>query len=79
MQTGTSPRIPIILVGTTFWSGLSQWFEDVLVENGTISPEDMDLFTVIDKADEVVDAIFKHYEQRGFEPSEEEQEALLLL
>lgn len=79
VQTGTAPRIPIILVGTKFWSGLSQWFEDVLIENGTISPEDMNLFTMIDKADEVVDAIFNHYEQRGFEPSEEEQEALLLL
>jgi len=79
VQTGKSAKIPIILVGSEFWQGLVQWFKDSLVENGTISPNDINLFSVVDQADEVVDAIFKYYDQRGFEPSEEEQEALQML
>ncbi len=79
VQTEKSPRIPIILVGESFWQGLIAWFQEALVENGTISPDDMNLFVLVDEADEVVNAIFEYYEGRGFEPSEEEQEALLQL
>lgn len=77
VQTGKTRRIPIILVHRPFWEGLIQWFRDALVAEGTINPEDMDLFHVIDEPREVVDAIFDHYEQRGFEPSQEEREILL--
>jgi uncharacterized protein (TIGR00730 family) len=77
VQTGKTRRIPIILVHSPFWEGLIQWFRDALVAEGTINPEDMDLFHVIDEPRQVVDAIFDHYEQRGFEPSQEEREILL--
>ena len=79
VQTGKTPRIPIVLVESSFWRGLVQWFRTVLVAAGTISSEDLDLFTIVDKPGEVVDAIFAHYETRGFEPSPEEQETLLHL
>ncbi|HKJ76904.1 MAG TPA: TIGR00730 family Rossman fold protein [Gammaproteobacteria bacterium] len=79
VQTGKTRRIPIILVHRPFWQGLIDWFGDRLVEEGTIDAEDMDLFQVIDEPQEVVDAIFSHYEHRGFEPSAEEQEILLEL
>ncbi len=79
VQTGKSAKIPIVLVGSDFWKGLVQWFKDSLVENGTISANDLALFTVVDRADEVVDTIFEYYDKRGFEPSGEEQEALLQL
>lgn len=79
VQTGKSPRIPIILVGSGFWHGLMQWFKNTLVAEGNINPEDLELLQIVDKPDEVVDAIFSHYEYRGFKPSEEEQEKLLHL
>jgi len=79
IQTGKSRRIPIILVDAQFWTGLLAWFRDTLVQQGTINAEDMDLITVLDDPDEVVDAIFKYYEQRGLEPSEEEMETQLNL
>lgn len=44
-----------------------------------ISPEDMDLVQVIDDPKAVVDAIFKYYETRGFEPSAAEREKQLYL
>lgn len=77
IQTGKSRRIPIILVHRPFWSKLLEWFEHTLVQEAVISPEDLDLIQVLDKPEEVVDAIFNHYERFGFEPSAEEQEILL--
>jgi len=77
VQTGKTRRIPIILVHSPFWNGLLDWFRATLVAEKTISPEDMDLFQVLDQPQDVVNAIFNHYEHRGFEPSAEEREILL--
>ena len=77
VQTGKTRRIPIILVHTPFWEGLIEWFKATLVKEATIDADDLDLVQVLDKPQEVVDAIFNHYESRGFEPSAEEQEMLL--
>ena len=77
VQTGKTRRIPIILVHSPFWSGLIEWFKATLVKQATIDAADLDLLQVLDKPQEVVDAIFSHYESRGFEPSAEEQEMLL--
>ncbi len=79
VQTGKTRRIPIILVNRPFWEGLIEWFKSTLIKGKTISPEDLDLFQVLDTPQEVVDAIFRHYESRGFEPSPREQEILLEL
>jgi uncharacterized protein (TIGR00730 family) len=79
VQTGKNRRIPIVLAGTEFWSGLLGWFEDTLVAQGTISPEDMDLMTVCDEPQDIVARIFAHYEHRGVELSPDEQEILLQL
>jgi hypothetical protein len=79
VQTGKTRRIPIILVGTEFWTPLVDWFRDTMVTAGTISIEDLDLFLILDKPEQVVDAIFSHYEGRGFNPSMEEREVLLQL
>lgn len=74
IQTGKSRRIPIILVGSQFWKGIVEWFSTVLVGEGMIGASDMDLIQVIDEPNEIVDAIFKFYETRGFELSEAERE-----
>ncbi|MEO8038202.1 MAG: TIGR00730 family Rossman fold protein [Betaproteobacteria bacterium] len=79
VQTHKTRRIPIILVQSSFWSGLLDWFRETLVREGMIDPGDMDLIQVIDEPAAVVAAIFNHYEKRGFEPSAAEREALLNL
>jgi uncharacterized protein (TIGR00730 family) len=79
VQTGKSRRIPIILVHAPFWAGLLDWFRATLVTEGTISPEDMDLIIVLDEPEDVVEAIFRYYEKRGFEPSLEEEQIQLNL
>lgn len=79
VQTGKTRRIPIILVHEPFWGGLVDWFKDTLVKEGMVDPSDMGLIKVINEPTAVVDAIFQHYETRGFEPSAEEREIQLNL
>ncbi len=79
VQTEKTRKMPIILVCADFWRGMIDWFRDVLIAENFISPEDMNLIQIIDEPCEVVNAIFKHYETRGFEPSTEEREIQLNL
>jgi uncharacterized protein (TIGR00730 family) len=79
IQTGKSHRIPIILVHEPFWRGMVDWFRTTLVDEKVISPEDLGLIQMIDKPEDVVEAIFKHYESRGFAPLPSEREMLLNL
>ena len=76
VQTGKTRNIPIILVHKPFWQGLLDWFKNTLVAEGTIDAKDLNLLMLIDDPDEIVRAIFDHYEDRDFEPSVEEQEIL---
>ncbi|MFL6652080.1 MAG: TIGR00730 family Rossman fold protein [Sulfurifustaceae bacterium] len=79
IQTGKSVRMPIILVHRPFWTGLVDWFKQTLIAEGMISTEDLDLFSMADSADEVLQTIFAFYERAGFEASPEEQEIKLNL
>src|SRR5574343_2034606 len=74
VQTGKSRKIPIILVGRAFWQGLLDWFQAQLVAEGMIAADDMQLIQLIDEPGEIVEAIFRHYEMRGFEALPEERE-----
>jgi uncharacterized protein (TIGR00730 family) len=79
IQTGKSTPMPIILVHRPFWAGMVDWFKNTLVREGVISPSDLGLFTLVDTADEVLDAIFRYYEKSGFETTEAEREIKLNL
>ena len=79
IQTGKTPRMPLILVGSQFWGGLLDWFRAQLVAGGMINPEDMDLLQVIDEPEAVVAAIIDHYAAHGLVPVPEEHELLLNL
>jgi uncharacterized protein (TIGR00730 family) len=79
VQTGKTRHIPIVLVGSKFWAGMLDWFRTTLLEEGMIAADDLDLVQVIDEPERVVQAIFKHYETRGFEPSAAEREMQLNL
>ena len=52
VQTQKVRRVPIVLVGRKFWEPLLTWFRDGLFKSGMISREDLELFRVVDSADE---------------------------
>lgn len=62
VQTQKTAKFPIILVGSDFWKGLLDWINDeVLIKEKNISPEDLNLYKLVDTADEVVEEIFDYY------------------
>jgi len=79
VQTGKSRRIPIILVHAPYWKGLLDWFRNTLIPEGAIGPEDLEFITVLDQPQDVLNAIFRYYAHRGFEPSAEEEQIQLNL
>jgi hypothetical protein len=59
IQTGRMERIPLLLFGMEFWRKVINF--EALAEAGTISPEDPDLFTVVDTAEEGWAVVRQHY------------------
>lgn len=70
IQTKKIAKFPIILVGTEFWSGLLDWIKEIMVDkHATVSPGDMDLFRVVDTAEEVVTALDSFYKKYTLSPN----------
>jgi uncharacterized protein (TIGR00730 family) len=70
IQTKKIAKFPIILVGSSFWSGLIDWIKTVLVEKEhTVSAEDLNLFKIVDTEDEVVDVLDKFYKKYDLTPN----------
>lgn len=63
IQTKKIGRFPIVLVGSQFWTGLIDWFKNSLLENQLISEEDLNLFRIVDTADEAVAHIQAFYDK----------------
>jgi uncharacterized protein (TIGR00730 family) len=57
VQTGKITRFPIVLVGSSYWSGLLSWLRDVAAAEGKVPLADLDLLNLADDPDEVVEII----------------------
>lgn len=70
IQTHKIARFPVVLVGTDFWGGLMDWIKSTVLEKfSNISPEDMDLFQLVDTADEAVHVIDDFYSRYLLKPN----------
>jgi hypothetical protein len=70
IQTDKIGRFPIILVGHSFWDGLVEWIKKVLLEKEkNVSPEDLNLFKVVDTPEEVVEEIDRFYSNYLLKPN----------
>lgn len=63
IQTYKIEKVPVILIGKSFWEPLVNWIRDVLLkQEDNISPEDINLFYVTDEPEDAVQFIRKFYE-----------------
>lgn len=69
IQTKKIGKFPIVLVGRKFWSGLLDWIKNTLVEEGNISPQDLDLISIVDTEEEVLDVIDTFYKKYSLSPN----------
>jgi uncharacterized protein (TIGR00730 family) len=66
IQTLKQASFPVILMGSEYWDGLTKWMtEKMLKEHAHISPEDMDVFTVVDEPEAAVKIIVDFKEAKG--------------
>lgn len=62
VQTKKITKLPIILVGVSFWQGLKDWIVEAMLEKEqNISPKDLELFPITDDPEEVVRYINDFY------------------
>ena len=69
IQTSKIGTFPIVLVGKSFWSGLIDWIKNIMLEEKNISPEDLDLISMVDTADEAVAIIDSYYKGHKMSPN----------
>lgn len=69
IQTQKIGKFPIIMVGTEFWKGLIDWLRDKLLEAKNISATDLDLFKLVDSAEEVVEIVDAFYKGHNLSPN----------
>jgi uncharacterized protein (TIGR00730 family) len=56
-QTGKITEFPVVLFGSDYWGGLVDWLKGRMLEDGMISPDDPDLFTIVDEPAEARDLL----------------------
>lgn len=70
IQTYKAEKFPIILVGSDFWGGLIEWVKQtLLLENKTISEDDLNLFQIADTKKEVLKILDKFHNNYNFSPN----------
>lgn len=70
IQTEKIGRFPIVLVGRTFWQGLIDWIEEVILkQENNINEKDMQLINIVDTAKEAVDTIDEFYSKYLLSPN----------
>jgi uncharacterized protein (TIGR00730 family) len=57
IQTGKMSSFPIIALGSDYWEHLRTFIRQTMVEEATISPEDIDLVTLTDSPEEAIELI----------------------
>ena len=69
IQTGKIARFPIVLVGTEYWNGLFDWIKNTMLGNRYISEEDLNLYRMVDTAEEATEHIFRFYDKYLLKPN----------
>ncbi|HLS12478.1 MAG TPA: TIGR00730 family Rossman fold protein [Flavobacteriaceae bacterium] len=69
IQTLKIDKFPIILVGKEYWGGLLDWIKTKLIEEKMISPEDINLFSVVETSEEVIKILNDFYSEYGLSPN----------
>lgn len=69
IQTDKVSKFPIILVGRDYWGGLIDWIKETVLKEKNISPEDLDLFELVETKDEVMDCLNRFYIKDNYKPN----------
>lgn len=57
VQTGKIEKVPVILVGSDFWAPLHEFMQDQMLTRGALKAGDLNLYTIADTEDQIMDII----------------------
>ena len=70
IQTGKIGKFPIVLIGKKYWQGMIVWIKEIMLKSEkNISPEDLDLFHIVNRPDEAVEIIEDFYNKFMLKPN----------
>ena len=70
VQTNKIAHFPVVLVGKEYWSGLIAWMKTSMLEKeANINVSDLDLFKIVDTADDAVKHIVDFYSKFLLKPN----------
>lgn len=69
VQTHKTVRFPIVLVSKDYWQGLIEWIKKKMLAEMNINEADLDIFSLVDTADEAVEIIEKYYNKYALKPN----------
>jgi uncharacterized protein (TIGR00730 family) len=64
IQTGKIGNFPVVLYDSDYWGELLAWMRDEMLEDGLISPQDLDLLMLTDDPEEAVELVVSRYDRR---------------
>lgn len=69
-QTGKMAKVPLVLIGSEYWKGLVEWMTDVMAKKEkNINVEDIHLFKILDKPEEVIHYFLQFYKENTLAPN----------
>jgi len=69
VQTNKMHRVPLVLVGSEYWKGLTDWVNNAMLKENYIGKDDLNLFAVLDKPKDVTEYILDFYSRNKLEPN----------
>ena len=70
IQTHKVARFPVVLVGSEYWSGLLKWMKETMCEQEkNINLINLELFKLVDTADDAVNYILDYYAEMSISPN----------
>lgn len=70
IQTKKINKRPVVLIGSEYWKGLFEWVEQAMLHlENNISPMDLNLYRIVDTADEAVKYIDDFYKDHELTPN----------
>lgn len=69
IQTNKLVQFPIVLIDRDYWGGLFDWIRDKMLAEKMISPDDLDIFSLVDTVEEAVNVIDNFYKKYDLKPN----------
>ena len=70
-QTGKIEHFPIVLFGSSYWSGLLDWMKEQVLAAGAIAPQDLQLMSITDDPEEAAEMATRPIPVKVHEPREQ--------